>query len=278
MKYVTRVKDFLDCFYNQYIDINKIEFIHEDNLEYLLWDELIDYLEKNKDIQIDLYALLGEMYYKGRYVKEDYKKARDLFDKGIEKGSLFCMYKKSNLLIDSLELEYKEASELLIKASEKNFPIALNNLGWMYLKGLIGGKIDDKKAQEYFKKAAEANSAIGIANYGRSLMKSNKEKGMSLLKKAIEFGNDDALITLALYYYNGYYIEQNYEEAYKLLKKAMLNDNPLAFKYLAKMYEEGNYVTKDKEKAIFYYKMAINLGEATAKKELAHLINQELEE
>ena len=128
MKYVTTVDKYLSYYFEDYVKVEEMVFINENNMDYLLWSELIDYLDKNKEDNPDLYALLGDLYYKGIYFDSNYNKAKELYDRGISLNSLFCMCKKADLLIYSVDLEYEEASILLKMASDKGFAPAINNL------------------------------------------------------------------------------------------------------------------------------------------------------
>ncbi len=114
MRYVTNLNDYLNLYFNEYLDVNKIAFAHEDNLDYLLEQEIFDNFE-NWD-STDKYCLLADLCYNGKYLTQNYQRAMELFDIGIDKNSVYCMYKKANILLDSKVLEYEGAFKLLAKA------------------------------------------------------------------------------------------------------------------------------------------------------------------
>ena len=274
MRYFSNVDDFLDFYFNKYIGITNLDFADEDGLDYLLWEQLLKYIEENKTKNPELYCLQADLYYRGKYVEEDYQKARELFDKGIELGSLYCMYRKANLLIDSIDLEYEEAFALLKKASDLGFAPAINTLGWMYLKGLGGvGCCDEKTANELFQKSAILGYAAGMNNYALYIIKTDTKKALELLEKSAGLYNTGAIFTLGVLYYKGEYIEQDYQKAYNYFVKAALDDNDGAFRYLGFMYEEGKYVKKNIDIAIFCYKESHRLGNRFALRDLASLLN-----
>ena len=48
MKYVCSVKEFLKCYFDQKFNysLDKLDFAHDANLDYLLWDELKNFIKK----------------------------------------------------------------------------------------------------------------------------------------------------------------------------------------------------------------------------------------
>lgn len=275
VKYVTNIKDYIDAYFNEYLNVDKLLFVHEDNLDYLLEDELINYL--NDNVKPDYYCLLADLYYRGKYVGEDYQRAMDLLDSGIYLESVYCMYKKANILIDSKDLEYEEAFMLLSKASDLGYAPAINTLGWMYSKGL-GCKLDTAKSLELYKKASDIGSKTAMVNYAKLLLENEKcEEAFIYLNKAADLKSVYAYITLGYFYYHGKYIDKHYEKAYHYYKLAALEDDAIAFKYLALMYRYGHYVSKDIAMATFLYKQSIKLGYDNSKRELARMLNEENE-
>lgn len=59
--------------------------------------------------------------------------------------------------------QYEQAISIYEKLSDKNVPVALNNLGYLYQKGL-GVKADSVIAQELYKKAIQNGSDIAVNN------------------------------------------------------------------------------------------------------------------
>lgn len=275
MKYVTNINDFIDLYYNEYLNVNKLAFVDELNLDYLKETELINYLRDN--ISPDYYCLLADLYYSGKYVEENYCEALKLLDKGIDENSIYCMYKKGCILIDSIDLKYDEAFMLISKASEKEYPPAINTLAWLYSKGL-GCSLDLAKTKELFKKAADLGCKTAMINYAKMLFSNDDiEEGLEYLNLAIENKCAAAYMTIAYYYFNGKYLKQDYSLAYKYYKLAALEEEPLAYKYLAKMYRCGYYVDRNINTAEALYKLAIRLGDDKSKIELANMINENKE-
>ena len=270
MRYVTNLNDYLSLYFNEYLDVNKLAFAHEDNLDYLLEQEIFDNFE-NWD-STDKYCLLADLCYNGKYLTQNHARAMELYDIGISKDSVYCMYKKANILIDSKDLEYEEAFTLLSKASDLGYAPAINTLGWMYSRGL-GCKLDTAKAFELYKKASSLGSKTAMVNYAKMLLENDEyEEGFKYLNKAANLKSVYAYITLGYLYYYGKYIDVNYEKAYEYYRLAALEDDSIAFKYLAEMYRYGYHVSKDIAMATFLYKESIRLGYDNSKRELARML------
>lgn len=271
MKYVTNINGYINLYFKEYLDVNKLDFVDELNLEYLKEKELIEYIKNNKNP--DYYAILADLYYKGKYVKEDYFEALKLLDIGIEENSIYCMYKKGCILLDSIDLKYDEAFMLISKAS-KTYPPAINTLAWMYSKG-IGCCLDLTKTKQLFKQSADLGCKTAMLNYAKLLFSNDDIKeGLRYLNLAIENKCVSAYMTIAYYYFNGKYLKQDYRLAYKYYKLAALEDEPIAYKYLARMYRYGYYVDININTAEVLYKLAIKLGDDNSKKELANMIDE----
>lgn len=70
--------------------------------------------------------------------------------------------------------DYNMALESYKKAAEVNHPTALNNIGVIYMNGLVGPKNYDL-AIEYFKKALEGNNEEAFINLGKCYLYGTKE-------------------------------------------------------------------------------------------------------
>lgn len=121
------------------------------------------YLKKKRAIALNN---LGEMYYKGRSVKQDYEKARMLFESAAEQddhlparaaaqNSLGEMYHRGH----GVKQDFKKARKLFELVAEQSDNLlaraaAINSLGEMYYIG-DGVKQDYKKAREYFEQVAD---------------------------------------------------------------------------------------------------------------------------
>ena len=172
---------------------------------------------------------LGKMYWSGKGVAKDPKKAAELFVKAADQGNLEAMilsgwlYYKGSVLKEDLDLALKYYRMAADNGDEKS----LYWLGFLsYEKG------DYKDALEYFKKSARGGEVASMVWAG-SLYRSGKgceknyEKAMMWYKRAADQGNPEAMNNISLMYAAGDGVKQNQQEADKWFKLA---ENALAKK------------------------------------------------
>jgi TPR repeat protein len=146
---------------------------------------------------------LADMYYYGEGIKQDFKKAFNLYENilktkiltGMIEVNLGYMYLNGEGIKKNITL----AKEYYIKSSHKNNIYALYNLGLLNLSGL-GGIKDIDKAIYYFQKAADKNYPDAQYKLAQTLIIKNKKlymnKAIELLGKAVENGSNDAKLAL----------------------------------------------------------------------------------
>lgn len=277
MKYVRTIEEFLACFFNNNYcyNVNSLDFIDEFRLGYTVWDDLRKYALEKASSNPDFYAILGEMYLFGKDVDKDINQAIKYFDQGIEEGSLYCIKSKANQLIngDYLERDYKEAFRLFEIASNKGFHHAMNNLGWMYTKG-IGCRLDEEKGGKLIKMAADLGSTIACFNYGVFIINLNFDEGLKYITQSAMGGYPKAQNYLGELYFIPEYLHLDYEKAFYWFQEATLNFNEYAMKSLGDMYRDGLYVKKDYKRAEYYYKLAVDYGYDYATVYIAQLYNE----
>ena len=114
---------------------------------------------------------LAEMYYEGKVVPQDYKKALEWTQKAANQGNaraqtaLGYMYYEGKVVPQ----DYKKALEWYQKAANQGYARAQMDLGFMYEKGR-GVRQDHQKAFEWYQKAANqgyarAQTALGYIYY-----------------------------------------------------------------------------------------------------------------
>ena len=119
----------------------------------------VAYLEESGERDFDIaYHNLG-MYYKyAKNGRQNFVKACEAFDKGIQAGSLDCYYIKGFMLYKGLgcEQNYAEAVKMFEKATEKEHPYALYMLGLCYRNG-YGVEADTARANFFLRRAEKLN-------------------------------------------------------------------------------------------------------------------------
>ncbi|MCQ2214845.1 MAG: SEL1-like repeat protein [Bacteroidales bacterium] len=142
---------------------------------------------------------LGNCYYKGNGVEQDYVKALEWYGKAAEHGQV-----RAQMHIgycyghgQGVEQDYAKAVEWYVKAAEQDDASAQYYLAYSYGHG-YGVEKDENKAFEWYSKAA--NQGLAIAQYelghcyehGKGV-EQNYAKAVEWYTKAAEQGNSDAL-------------------------------------------------------------------------------------
>ena len=220
---------------------------------------------------------VGEFYFHGDGVPQDFAKAIEWFQKAAEQGNaeaennLGCMYEKGN----GVTQDYAKAVEWYKKAAEQGYAEAENNLGCMYQEG-NGVTQNYSKAIEWFQKAAEQGNAEAENNLGCMYEKGNGvtqdyAKAVEWYKKAAEQGYAGAENNLGYMYQEGNGVTQDYAKAVEWYKKAAEQGNAVAQHNLGYMYVKGNGVTQDYAKAIEWFQKAAEQGNSDAQVNLGAL-------
>lgn len=110
--------------------------------------------------------------------------------------------------------EFEAALAAYQEAAGKDYPPALNALGWMYQNGKGGVEEDPEKARAYYKRAMEKRFPAAYYNYATLIEDEDTEQAVSLLKK-VAYG--EHTIPLATYV-----LGQIYENTYHDLRNAIL--------------------------------------------------------
>lgn len=146
------------------------------------------------------YALteLGNMYYSGTGVQQDYTKALELYEKGSSLGQSVSMYNCAWIYENGygVEQDYAKAVEMYQMSAEFGCVDAYNALGWLYQNG-YGVEQDYTKAFEYYKLCADSGIASGMTNVGWFYengmgVEQDYEKALEYYDKGAELGSESA--------------------------------------------------------------------------------------
>ena len=193
---------------------------------------LIDSLKVLSDNQnVNAMFVLGIYYYH----MQDYEQSRSWLEQASNQGhagamnQLAWIYRKG--LGVSKDIEYAAAWHL--SSAESNYPRAMTNLAYLYDIG--GGVEKDLEASAmWYKRAAELNSAAG-------------------------------LYVLAGYTLHGTGgVEKNEPEGVRLLMESAQLGNKRSMYAIGKRYENGDGLTQDMGQAIDWYRQSAKLGESDA--------------
>ncbi len=221
--------------------------------------------EENDEEDPNRQNSLGEMYYYGHGVEQNYETAFKWYKRSAENGNadsqnkLGYMYSKG----EGTEQNFTEAVKWWKQAAAQYESEAAFNLGIMYYAGGDGIEKDEKESEYWLDIAANNGYAKDdIADYFYNV--NDFDKAIKWYKSSAEEGNLYAQKKLGYIYYNGEGIEQNYEEAFRWYKMAAYEDDSYAQMILSIMYNHGYGIDENKEEALYWCKRAADQGDAGA--------------
>lgn len=123
------------------------------------------------------------------------------------------------------ENDYPKALQILYKMVDRGYPMAMNNLGTMYMEG-CGVRRSDRWAKYWFEKAVARECVFAMVNLANMLTLGPKKyrdcsRAVELLKMAMAKGAGPvAAYNLGRCYYFGRGVDKNLETAQELFKEA----------------------------------------------------------
>ena len=224
---------------------------------------------------------LGEMYFYGRGVFQDYAKAVEWYRKSAEQGnskaqySLGCMYKECIGIQD-----YAKAVECFLKAAEQGNAAAQYFLGNMYKEGGGISQAYAKVAERYLKSAEQGNSeaqySLGSMYENGRCVSKDYAKAVEWYLKSAEQGNSKAQYSLGYMYRNGLGVSRDYAKAVEWYQKAAEQGNSKAQHILGHMYESGEGVSRDYAKAVEWYRKSAEQGYCYAQEDIGRMYEEGL--
>ncbi len=228
---------------------------------------------------IESLVKLGRIYLEGMDVDQDYKKAKECFEKAAESNNAQAYTFLAHMYANSLGVTADESKvvEYYLKAYELGDLYASYALCFIYRKGLYGVDKDESTALDYVIKAS--NGGIPAAKYehaflldkqAKKLAKSedpqDKTKAEEIKKQSLDLYKDAAKKDYAPAKYAlaikelDKEDEKSNKEAFNLLDSAKDSELPYVYYALAYLYDEGLGCKKDYFKSFEYYNKAYNAG------------------
>jgi TPR repeat protein len=175
--------------------------------------------------------LLGEMYFLGKGVTQDYQEAAKWYRKAAEQGRANAQYNLGFMYENGqgVKQDYQEAAKWYRKAAEQGDAYARNLLGATYFWGK-GVTQDYQEAAKWYRKAAEQGDANAQYNLGfmyengQGVIQDRKEAA-TWYRKAAEQGYAYAQNNLGLLYENGQGVLKDDIMAYALFNLAAVQGN-----------------------------------------------------
>lgn len=161
--------------------------------------------------------------------------------------------------------DYSEAVKWYKLAAEQGFASAQMQLGHIYYTGK-GVKIDDNEAVRYTQAAADQGNSN--AQYNLGFFYQNGHGVEQNLKEAVRWyqlsaaqNNLYAITALGFCYQDGKGVTKDCAKAVEYFRKAADKNWPRALSGLGYCYETGCGVAKDEKEAVRYYRMAAEKGD-----------------
>ena len=217
---------------------------------------------------------LGDCYYFGRGVQQDYAKAVYWYEKSAEQGKA---YAQNSLGVcyyfgRGVQQDYAQAVFWYEKSAEQGDADAQFMLGVCYDLGQ-GVQQDYAKAVYWYEKSAEQGDAnaqnnLGDCYYFGQGVKQDYAKAVYWYEKSAEQGNDAAQYSLGRCYYFGQGVQQDYAKAVFWYAKSAEQGNADAQYSLGLCYDLGDGVQQDYAKAVYWYEKSAEQGNTYAQNNL----------
>ena len=191
-------------------------------------------MQESKSYLKEAYLFLGQMYYKGLYAHQSYKKAIEYFKLAAKNGSSKAYYYLGEIAeIKILDEEDKDKSydDMAFNYYKKSADLGLSEayakIGVILEQGLLHTKQNLQEAAKIFKKSVDIDenpiglNGLGNAYYEGKVCERNYAQAFDLYDRAINLGNIDALNNAGICYEYGFGTDKNKAKALELYKKAM---------------------------------------------------------
>lgn len=225
---------------------------------------------------------IGNIFYKGEDITQDYKQAYELYSQAAASGDAEAQnnigwFYQRGFYVDK---DYKKAFEWYLKAAEQGMAVSQEAVGFSYATGR-GVKQDFSQAVNWYMKAANQGREYSQYRLGELYMDGkcvtqNYNTALQWFRKAADKNNAPAMDKIGWFYQNGWGVNQDYNQAMQWYRKAAEQNNSNAQASIGFLYYEGLGVTKDLNTALEWYKKSAAQGNDIAKKQ-ADLIELRLQ-
>lgn len=208
-------------------------------------------------------CILGRFNLDGVFgIKQNYKKAKKLFEKALELDNPEAAKYLASMYVDGagVEQDWEKAAEYYTIAADSGFDDARFALATLYYEGL-GVKKNKKRTLSLMKKAAKneyipAMVFLAEAYRGVKGIPEDLKESFEWYNKAAKLGSADAQYNLGKCYENGKGTRKNTRKAFEWYMKAAEQDDVLAMNDIGIYYANGTYVEQDEAKAFEWFSKA----------------------
>ena len=237
---------------------------------------------------------MGKIYYFGRGVKRDIKKALKYWsssaDKGNPNGIYYlaliyykgvcptCIYKNpgSFVVLPNYSLAVKLMKQYVSNkhSTDKRKARFFNFLGYLYSSGDV--PISLYKSYDFYRQSADLNNALGLYNLatiyygGRPFLKRDIKKAINLYEKSARAGSRDSYAVLCSIYSSRVSALDHKKAFIACTKGADLGFKESMYQ-LGRLYHYGLGTSKNKVMARFWYAKSASLGDKKSMMQLKML-------
>ncbi len=275
------------------IEQNAISFVmdetpHTLNVHNLRPEDVDTLMETNRGLAVSVIARAHAIF--SKYRTNEYRIV-DKLDPSKPAWKMFCDIIRLGANILAADNHIFSAQELLVYASLKKIippldPIQGNYYlnyaamrGRNYSQYLLGTLMEnphftpEQRAEDkmYLKSAAiNAQFPLALYRYGKHLLQSDPEQGVSMITSAASRGLAEAQRELGLMYFHGTYVERDYTEATELLSQAKLQGYTPVYNDLGFFFLFGLNGNQDLYRAVQLFKLAAAADSQAAHYNLAY--------
>ncbi len=237
-------------------------------------------IEKRGNDDPEVQFNLGQAYYEGKGVTQDYLQAAYWFEKAAAQGHqgaqlrLGMLYYQGEGVERSNERAFYWFERSIVGGdSESQFQLANK-----YLQGEGGLPQNEERAFHWYEKAATAGhrgaqfQLAEMYHRGSGGVEADVEEALSLYKKAASRGHQEAQRQLAEMYYNGEGVTENKKIAFYWYEKGVSVETAREKFALADKYDRGlDHFPEDSDRALHWFKKAAEQGHKGAQLRLAKM-------
>ena len=211
----------------------------------------------------------------------NYEKAITELKPMADQGDPRAQFWYGNLIFNGLGTpkNMKLGMEFYRLSAEKNFPLALHELGHVYHHAL-GVEQDIEEAINWYEKAITEGKVVYsyhnlgmIYHYGSNSIESNANKAIELYEKAANLDYIGSMQNLGIVYSDGIIVKKDIQKALYWFNKAASKGLPQAYHRLSLIYGNGDGVDQNYKEAIRLTNLAANAGVIEAQHNLGYFYN-----
>jgi len=213
---------------------------------------------------------LGEFYFKGRHVQQDYGRAFKLYQVAADKDHVLALRRLGECYINGygIEKDVRKGMKCFVSAANMGDVQSMIEIGALCDFG-DNSQRNYKVSLYYYHKAISKDSTEAMVLLGRMYDLGNgvgkdPATARKWFLRAAEKGDAFGMAHLAQQYIDGRGVKKNYAKAHEWYLKAVKKGDALAMCGLGEMYAEGLGVEKNLKTAVQWWEKSAQKGEGAA--------------